>query len=168
MAISETLQKTLVRLPDGARVPAAQALRRPEITLESARSNGELISRRRSRTVSSTLPRSRPRSNTKATCFGSSRRSTGLSTPNGAESLRHFLSIRFPDSPAKWFRGSPKRGQKRLARRSEFPASPLRPSPSLAPTSTASSVGAEKLAPCHRLFRGKVTGRWRIESFVIG
>jgi len=39
---SETLQRTLVRLPDGSRVPAAQALRRPEVTVESLVAKAEL------------------------------------------------------------------------------------------------------------------------------
>ena len=37
----DALQRTLVRLSDGARVPAAQALRRPEISLEQLASGGE-------------------------------------------------------------------------------------------------------------------------------
>jgi len=39
---SDTLQRTLVRLPDGSRVTAAQALRRPEVTVQSLVANAEL------------------------------------------------------------------------------------------------------------------------------
>jgi len=39
---TETLHRTWVRLPDGARIPAAQALRRPEITVESLQAASEL------------------------------------------------------------------------------------------------------------------------------
>ena len=89
----DVLQRSWVKVDGGARVPAAQALRRPEITLEKLEADGDVVdSDDRGGPAARLSLRSRRRSSTRATCCASSRPSRAPSTPSGAGFPTHFPS----------------------------------------------------------------------------
>ena len=139
----DVLQRSWVRVDGGARVPAAQALRRPEITLEELEANGDVVdSDDRLRTGCSTSPRSRRRSSTRAICCASNRRSPGPNTPNAAAFPTRFPSKGCPACRERWSSDSPKPGPKPSARPSESPASRRPPSRS----SALISIGSDHVS----------------------
>ena len=86
----------------GAKVPAAQALRRPELRLDELESAGDValttVPADRMLDVSSVETTIKSR----ATCVARNRQSSGPSTPSVAAFPTRFLSTGFLVCPAKW------------------------------------------------------------------
>ena len=135
----DLLQRTLVRVDGGARMPAAQALRRPEAVAGRndfrRRCAIDTVAEDRLLDVTSVETDAQVRGLSDASGAGG-RKST--SARNGAEFPKGFRSTACPACRAKWFSDSRRRAPKRSARPSAFPGSRPRPSRSSGPTSTAS------------------------------
>ncbi len=159
----DRLQRSWVKVEGGARIPASQALRRPEVTLAKLEADGDVVDRDDGGGSGARPVVGRDVDQVRGLPVAADpSRGARPAQPSAARSPTRFRSNASPVCLARWSSDSQKPVPKPSVRPNAFPASRPQQLPSSALTSTGSDTGNVDLKSTDWRLSGNRNRRWSI------